>query len=95
MICTDHAHLNVDEGGAPEAIAGVKLLTVDGEHGKLTPADVEGRIARVGDEHAVQPRVLSISQCTELGTVYTPQETAALAEWRTATASSCTWTAPG
>jgi threonine aldolase len=80
VICTDHAHLNVDEGGAPEAIAGVKLLTVDDEDGKLTPADVEGRIARVGDEHAVQPRVLSISQCTELGTVYTPQETRALAD---------------
>ncbi len=80
VICTDHAHLNVDEGGAPEAIAGVKLLTVEGEHGKLTPADVELWIARIGDEHAVQPRVLSISQCTELGTVYTAQETRELAD---------------
>ena len=80
VICTDHAHLNVDEGGAPEAIAGVKLLTVEGQHGKLTPAAVEPRIARIGDEHAVQPRVLSISQCTELGTVYTAQETRELAD---------------
>jgi threonine aldolase len=80
VICTDTAHLNVDEGGAPEAIAGVKLLTVAGEHGKLTPAQVQRRIERVGDEHAVQPRVLSISQCTELGTVYTAEETRVLAD---------------
>jgi threonine aldolase len=79
-ICADTAHLNVDEGGAPEAIAGVKLLTVSAEHGKLTPAQVKERITRAGDEHAVQPRVLSISQCTELGTVYTIRETRALAK---------------
>jgi threonine aldolase len=80
VICATTAHLNVDEGGAPEAIAGAKLLTVAGEHGKLTPADIEQRIERVGDEHAVQPRVVSVSQCTELGTVYTAAETRALAE---------------
>ncbi len=79
VICTDSAHLNVDEGGAPEAIAGVKLLTVPSEHGKLTPELVERRIERIGDEHAVQPRVVSISQCSELGTIYSPDEVAALA----------------
>ncbi len=80
VICSDSSHLNVDEGGAPEAIAGVKLLTVAGENGKLTPEHAERRIERIGDEHAVQPRVLSLSQCTELGTVYTAQETRALAD---------------
>ena len=79
-ICSESSHLNVDEGGAPEAIAGVKLLTLGGEDGKLTPEHAERRIERVGDEHAVQPRVLSLSQCTELGTVYTVQETRALAD---------------
>jgi threonine aldolase len=79
VICTENAHLNVDEGGAPEAVAGVKLLTAPAEHGKLTPELVARRIARIGDEHAVQPRVVSISQCTELGTIYTPDEVAALA----------------
>ena len=79
-ICSESSHLNVDEGGAPEAIAGVKLLTMAGEDGKLTPEHAERRIERVGDEHAVQPRVLSLSQCTELGTVYTVQETRALAD---------------
>jgi threonine aldolase len=79
VICAATAHLNVDECGAPEAIAGVKLLTAPGEDGKLDPDTVEGLIARSGDEHAVQPRVVSISQCTELGTLYTRRETRALA----------------
>jgi threonine aldolase len=80
VICADTAHLNVDECGAPEAIAGVKLLSVAGEDGKLTPQLVEPLIRRVGDEHAVQPRVLSISNATELGTVYTAKEVRALAD---------------
>ena len=80
VICAESSHLNVDECGAPEAIAGVKLLTVATEHGKLTPELVQSRIVRVGEEHAVQPRVVSISQCTELGNVHTLAETRALAE---------------
>jgi threonine aldolase len=80
VICAETAHINVDECGAPEAIAGVKLLPAPTEHGKLTPELVEGRIARVGDEHAVQPGVVSITQCTELGTVYSQRETRAIAD---------------
>jgi threonine aldolase len=80
VICAESAHLNVDECGAPESIAGVKLLTVATKHGKLTPELVDSRIERVGFEHAVQPRMVSISQCTELGTVYSPAETRALAD---------------
>jgi threonine aldolase len=80
VICAESAHLNVDECGAPEAVAGLKLLTVPGADGKLTPELVESRIGRIGDEHAVQPHVVSISQCTELGTLYTLEETRALAE---------------
>ena len=79
VICTDAAHLNVDECGAPEAIVGVKLLTAPGVDGKLAPEEVDALITRVGDEHAVQPRVVSISQSTELGTVYSLEETRALA----------------
>jgi threonine aldolase len=78
-ICTETAHLNVDECGAPEAIAGVKLISARTDHGKLTPELVEQLNRRVGDEHAVQPRVVSVSQATELGTVYTPDELRALA----------------
>jgi threonine aldolase len=79
-ICASTAHLNVDECGAPERVAGLKLLPVDTPDGKLTPALVEPRLVRFGDEHAVQPRVVSITQSTELGTLYTLDETRALAD---------------
>jgi threonine aldolase len=79
-ICASTAHLNVDECGAPERVAGMKLLAVDTPDGKLTPELVEPRLTRFGDEHAVQPRVVSITQSTELGTLYTPDEITALAE---------------
>jgi threonine aldolase len=79
VICAESAHVNVDEGGAPERIAGVKLITVAAGDGKLTPADVRAHVTRIGDEHAVQPRVVTITQSTELGTRYSVEETAALA----------------
>jgi threonine aldolase len=81
VICPQTAHLNLDECGAPERIAGVKLLTVSTRDGKLTPELAASRIEHVGDQHAVQPRILSISQATELGTVYTVEETQALADF--------------
>ena len=80
VICPDTAHLNVDECGAPERIAGVKLLPVPTPDGKLTPDLVASRIERVGDQHASQPRVVSISNATELGTVYAPDEVRTLAD---------------
>jgi threonine aldolase len=80
VICTETAHMNVDECGAPEGVGGVKLLQVPAEDGKLTPELVDSRIARVGDEHAVQPRVVSLTQCTELGTIYTLRETRKIAD---------------
>jgi threonine aldolase len=81
VICAATAHLHVDECGAPERIAGVKLVPVEGEHGKLRPELLTGLDGRRGDQHASQPRVLSISQATELGTVYSPEELRALADW--------------
>ncbi len=80
VICPATAHLNVDECGAPERFAGVKLLTVETAHGKLAPADLTRWDDRRGDQHHVQPRVVSISQASELGTVYTADEVRALAE---------------
>ena len=80
VICPATAHLNVAECGAPERIAGVKLLSVETADGKLTPGLVADRITGVGDQHASQPRVVSVSQSTELGTVYTPDEIGALAD---------------
>ncbi len=80
VICPETAHLSVDECGAPERIAGIKLLPVATGDGKLTPELVAARIERIGDQHASQPRVVSISEATELGTVYSPDEIRALAE---------------
>src|SRR4051812_22383805 len=80
VVCPETAHLNVDECGAPERVGGLKLLTVAAPDGKLTPQLVASRLGRFGDEHAVQPRVVSISQSTELGTVYSVDEVRALAD---------------
>ena len=80
VICAETAHLNVDECGAPEWNAGLKLLAVATPDGKLTPELIAPRLVRFGDEHAVQPRVISITQSTELGTVYTPGEVRALSD---------------
>jgi threonine aldolase len=80
VICAETAHINVDECGAPERFAGCKLVDLPTAEGKLTPELVRGAVVGLGDQHHVQPRVVSITQPTELGTVYTPSETAALAE---------------
>ena len=80
VVCAATAHLNVDECGAPERVGGFKLLPVDTRNGKLTPELVAPRLVRFGDEHAAQPRVVSITQSTELGTVYEPAEIQALAD---------------
>jgi threonine aldolase len=80
VICADTAHIHADECGAPEKIAGLKLLTVATPDGKLTPALVDVQAFGFGDEHRAQPRVVSITQSTELGTVYTPDEITALCE---------------
>ena len=79
VLCAAGAHVNVDEGGAPEQIAGVKLHAIETPDGKLTPELVAPRLGRKGDEHAVQPRVVSVTQSSELGTRYSPDELAELA----------------
>ena len=80
VVCADTAHINMDEGGAPERMGGLKLLTVGTPDGKLTPELVASKLTRFGDEHAVQPRVISISQSSEMGTVYSKAEVRALAD---------------
>lgn len=80
VICAETSHLNIDECGAPEQIGGVKLLALPTADGKLNPEAVAAKLTGRGDEHQVRPRVISITQTTELGTVYTPEEMAALAD---------------
>jgi len=81
VICAESAHINVDECGAPERILGSKLLTVPTPDGKLTPELVATRLAGRGDEHSVQPRAVTISQVTELGTCYSLEELKSLGEF--------------
>lgn len=78
VICPAEAHVNVDECGAFERFAGGKLIDVPVENGKLTPGDVERSVRGIGNQHHVQPAAISISQSTELGTVYSVDELAAL-----------------
>jgi len=78
IICAETAHINVDECGAPERFTGCKLLPVTTADGKVTIDHIKPLLHEVGFEHHVQPRVVSISQATEMGTVYTPREMKAL-----------------
>ena len=80
VVCAHTAHLNRDECGAPERFTGCKLLTAQVPDGKLRPSDVLPLLTGFGFQHHVQPRVISISQVTELGTVYRPEEIKALAD---------------
>jgi threonine aldolase len=80
VVAAESAHINVDEGGAPEKMAGIKLLTVPTPDGKLTPELIDRQAWGWGDEHRAQPLAVSIAQSTELGTVYTPDEIRAICD---------------
>jgi threonine aldolase len=81
VICTEDAHIHADEGGAPERFLGAKLIDLPTPDGKLTPAICATQLPYIGDLHHVQPKVVSITQSTERGTVYSAQELKALSEW--------------
>lgn len=78
VICSSLAHINVDESTAPEKFTGCKLITIDAHDCKLAPEQIEARIQRIGDQHHPQAKVISISQSTEYGTVYTIDEVRAI-----------------
>ena len=81
IICAETAHVNVDECGAPENFTGCKLLTVSTPDGKLRVEQIKSLLHGIGVEHHVQPRVISVSQATEMGTVYTKKELKTLADF--------------
>lgn len=80
VVCAQSAHVNVDEGGAPESMGGLKLWTIPTQEGKLTPELIDTQAWGFGDVHRAQPRVVTITQSTELGTVYTVDELRAITE---------------
>ena len=80
VICAETAHIQVDECGAPEKFTQCKMLPVVTPDGKLTADDIRKHLHGFGFEHHAQPRGISISQPTEMGTVYTPSEIRSLAD---------------
>ncbi len=81
VICADVAHVHTDECGAPEKFTGCKLVLINAPDGKLTVESVSHAYHGIGDQHHVQPRVISITQATEMGTVYQPREIRDLARF--------------
>ena len=81
VICAETAHINADEGGAPEKMAGIKLWTVPTPEGKLTPELIKPHLFDIGSVHRAQIAAISITQTTELGTLYSVAEVKELAEF--------------
>jgi threonine aldolase len=81
VLCSDYAHIYTDECGAPEKHTGCKLIPLPHQDGKITRDSVRHAYHGIGDEHHAQPRVISITQSTEMGTVYHPEEIQALAHF--------------
>src|SRR5829696_8722857 len=81
VICAETAHVNVDECGAPEKFTGCKLLALPTPDGKLRVEQIRPLLHGIGVEHHVQPGVITISQATEMGTVYTRKELKTLADF--------------
>jgi threonine aldolase len=79
VLCPELSHIYTDECGAPERLTGCKLIPLPAPGGKLTVETVTHAYHGIGDQHHVQPRVISITQSTEMGTVYKPDEIEALA----------------
>jgi threonine aldolase len=80
VICTSWSHINVDETGAPEKFLGAKLQDVDAPNGKLTPEHITALAGAIGNVHHVQPGVVSITQATELGGLYSINEIRSICE---------------
>ena len=81
VICHEYAHIETDECGAPEFFSGSKLLVTRGANGKIDIGEAESIVARQPQLHSHRPRAISITQSTELGTVYTRDEIAAVTEF--------------
>ena len=81
VICAETAHINSDEGGAPEKMAGIKLWTIPTPDGTLTPELIKPYLFDIGSVHRAQISVVSITQTTEMGTLYSRDEIKALADF--------------
>lgn len=80
-FASDQSHLYLDECGAPEFFSHAKTLLLESENGKILPQSLDGALIRKGDQHYAQPKLLSLTQPTELGTTYSLQEMRTLVDW--------------
>jgi threonine aldolase len=81
IICSDCSHINQDECGAPEKNLGSKLITIPSKDGKISPDSIQKKIIRLNDQHYVQAKIISITQSTEYGTIYSKDEIKDLADF--------------
>ncbi len=81
VICPATAHIHRDECGAPEKFMGSKVITLPSINGKITPKQIRSHLIRIGDEHRSQPRVVSITQPTEYGVIFYPEEIRQIADF--------------
>jgi threonine aldolase len=81
VLCADVSHLWNHEGGAPERLTGCKLIAVETRDGKIALDALKARLGERGNQHASQPRLVSLTQPTELGTLYEPAEVRAICDW--------------
>lgn len=81
VLCAETSHLNMDECGAPEAMTGCKLVLLPAPDGKIKIQDLDEKYIRLGDQHYSQPKMVSITQPTEYGTVYSVEEMKAISDW--------------
>ena len=81
VICSEVAHIDKDECCAPERFIGCKLVTIPTKDGKIRVEQIKGHIDSLGNQHRAQPKVISITQATELGTVYKPEEIKVIADF--------------
>jgi threonine aldolase len=81
VLCSEYAHIYTDECGAPEKHTGCKLIPLQHHDGKISLDSVRHAYHGIGDQHHVQARIISITQSTEMGTVYKPEEIQALASF--------------
>lgn len=81
VVCADVAHINVDECGAPESVTGSKLQVIPSHDGRIRVMDIVPLLHNLGNFHHSQPRVISITQTTELGTIYSQAQIRALADF--------------
>ena len=80
VVCSDMAHTHTTESGAIEAVVGCKMLPVASRHGKIAAADIPAFFSDFGSPHHSQPRLVALTQSTEVGTVYTPDEIRAITD---------------